>query len=150
MARTKFAELASRHKKMKKGGKGKQAKRERDDNRVTYDELDPAPHQSGKRKRRTRPGGVALREIKHYQRTTELLCQKLPFQRLVRSICREMCGKDSRFSSQALVALQEGAESYMVGLFEDSHHLCMHAKRCTIFSKDMSLCRRIRGDDKAD
>jgi histone H3 len=47
-----------------------------------------APERGGiKRPHRFRPGTVALREIRRYQKTTELLLRKLPFQRLVREIC---------------------------------------------------------------
>lgn len=87
-----------------------------------------------KKTRRFRPGTVALREIRRYQNSTELLIRKLPFQRLV------------RFQSLAIAALQEAAESYLVQLFEDTNLCCIHAKRVTIMVKDMVLARRIRGE----
>ncbi|KAJ7519702.1 hypothetical protein O6H91_20G051700 [Diphasiastrum complanatum] len=98
-----------------------------------------------KKPRRYRPGTVALREIRKYQKTTELLIRKLPFQRLVREIAQNYkC--DLRFQSHAVLALQEAAESYLVGLFEDTNLCAIHAKRVTIMTKDMQLARRIRGE----
>lgn len=97
------------------------------------------------RKRRFRPGTVALREIRRYQKTADLLIRKLPFQRLVREISQEF-RYDLRFQSTALLALQEAAESHLVGLFEDVNLCALHAKRVTIMPKDMMLARRVRGD----
>jgi histone H3 len=98
-----------------------------------------------KKPRRFRPGTVALREIRRYQRGTELLLRKLPFQRLVREISQEF-KSDIRWQSKATEALQEAAEAYMVGLFEDTNLCAIHAKRVTIMPKDMNLARRIRGE----
>ena len=107
-----------------------------------------------KKPRRYRPGTVALREIRKYQKSTDLLIRKLPFQRLVREIAQAM-GQDNpsylsaggyRFQSSAFVALQEAAEAYLVGLFEDTQIAAVHAKRVTIMPKDMQLARRIRGE----
>lgn len=98
-----------------------------------------------KKPHRYRPGTVALREIRKYQKSTELLIRKLPFQRLVREIAQDV-RYDLRFQSTALLALQEAAEAYLVGLFEDTNLLCLHAKRVTISPKDIQLARRIRGD----
>ena len=94
---------------------------------------------------RYRPGTVALREIRKYQRTTELLIRKLPFQLLVRDIAQDF-QVDLRFQSSALMALQEGAEAYLVGLFEDTNRCAIHAKRITIMPIDIQLARRIRGE----
>ena len=98
-----------------------------------------------KKPHRYRPGTVALREIRRFQKTTELLIKKLPFQRLVRDIARDF-KSDLRFQSSALGALQEAAEAYLVGLFEDTNLCAIHAKRITIMPKDMQLARRIRGE----
>jgi len=100
------------------------------------------------RKHRFRPGTVALREIRKYQKSTELLIRKLPFKRTVREIAEayKIQGKICRFQSHALMALQEAAEAYLVGLFEDTNLCCLHAKRVTIMPKDMQLARRIRGE----
>ena len=102
-----------------------------------------APHQE-KKKRKYRAGTVALKEIRRYQRSTELLIRKLPFQRLARSIVQEYA-PNYRIQTGALAALQEGAESYLVELFEDTNLCAIHAKRVTIMPKDMQLAQRIRG-----
>lgn len=105
-----------------------------------------APANGGvKKPHRYRPGTVALREIRKYQKSTELLIRKLPFQRLVREIAQEF-KTDLRFQSSAVLALQEASESYLVGLFEDTNLCAIHAKRVTIMPKDMQLARRIRGE----
>ena len=98
-----------------------------------------------KKPHRFRPGTVALREIRRFQKSTELLIRKLPFQRLVREIASEF-KNDLRFQSSAVLALQEASESYLVGLFEDTNLCAIHAKRVTIMPKDMQLARRIRGE----
>jgi histone H3 len=105
-----------------------------------------APVSGGvKKPHRYRPGTVALREIRKFQKSTELLIRKLPFQRLVREIAQEY-KSDLRFQSQAVLALQESAEAYLVGLFEDTNLCAIHAKRVTIMPKDIQLARRIRGE----
>jgi len=88
---------------------------------------------------------LALREIRKYQKSTELLLRKLPFQRLVREIAH-IFQNDLRFQSTAILALQEASEAYLVSLFEDTNLCAIHAKRVTIMPKDMQLARRIRGD----
>uniref|UniRef100_A0A6P4EBR9 Histone H3.3-like n=1 Tax=Drosophila rhopaloa TaxID=1041015 RepID=A0A6P4EBR9_DRORH len=98
-----------------------------------------------KRPHRYRPGTVALREIRRYQRSTEFLIRKLPFQRLVREIAQNL-QTDLRFQAAAIEALQEASESYLVGLFEDCNLCAVHAKRVTIMPKDLQLARRIRGE----
>ena len=98
-----------------------------------------------KKPHRFRPGTVALREIRRYQKSTELLIRKLPFQRLVREIAQDF-KTDLRFQSSAISALQEASEAYLVGLFEDTNLCAIHAKRVTIMPKDIQLARRIRGE----
>ena len=98
-----------------------------------------------KKPHRYRPGTVALREIRRYQKTTDLLIRKLPFQRLVREIAQDF-KSDIRFQGSALLGLQESAEAYLVQLFEDTNLCAIHAKRVTIMPKDMQLARRIRGE----
>jgi len=98
-----------------------------------------------KKPHRYRPGTVALREIRRYQKSTDLLIRKAPFQRLVKQIAQEI--KESvRFQSTAVLALQEASEYYLVGLFEDTNMCTLHGKRVTITPKDMQLARRIRGE----
>ena len=133
-----------------------------------------APSTGGvKKPHRFRPGTVALREIRRYQKSTELLIRKLPFQRLVREIAQDF-KTDLRFQSAAIGALQvwmifsisdliefaiciswllilylwlqEASEAYLVGLFEDTNLCAIHAKRVTIMPKDIQLARRIRGE----
>ena len=111
-----------------------------------------APKGGVKKHYRYRPGTVALKQIRQYQKSTELLIRKLPFQRLVREIAGDseiitssLCGK-VRFQSAAVMVLQEAAEAYLVGLFEDTNLCAIHAKRVTIMPKDIQLARRIRGE----
>lgn len=129
-----------------------------------------APSTGGiKKPHRFRPGTVALREIRRYQKSTELLIRKLPFQRLVREIAQDF-KTDLRFQSAAIGALQEASEAYLVSLFEDTNLCAIHAKRVTvrrtfsfswsidlhlflgvffflqIMPKDIQLARRIRGE----
>ena len=107
--------------------------------------LKSSPVGGVKKPHRYRPGTVALREIRRYQKSTELLIRKLPFQRLVREITQDF-KNDFRFQSAAVVALQEASEAYLVGLFEDTNLCAIHAKRVTIMPKDIQLARRIRGE----
>ena len=101
-------------------------------------------------KRRHRPGKKALKQIRHYQRNTQTLLRKLPFQRLVREIMqnieKESGSKINRIQITGLEALQEAAESYLVGLFEDANLCAIHAKRVTVMPKDILLARKIRGE----
>jgi len=98
-----------------------------------------------KKPRRYRPGTVALKEIRKFQKSVNLLIRKLPFQRLVKEIAQDYkC--DLRFQSSALLALQEASEAYLVALFEDTNLCAIHAKRVTIMPKDLQLARRIRGE----
>jgi len=106
-----------------------------------------ALHSTGgiKKPHHFKPGTVALREIRKYQKSTDLLIRKLPFQRLVREIAQDY-KTDLRFQAQAIAALQEAAEAYLVGLFEDTNLCAIHAKRVTIMPRDIQLARRIRGE----
>lgn len=97
------------------------------------------------KKRRYRPGEKARREIRQYQKSTERLIRGMPFQRLVREIAQDYRSY-LRFQRSAIHALQESSEAYLVGLFEDTNLIAAHAKRVTIFPKDMQLARRIRGE----
>uniref|UniRef100_H0WXD6 Histone H3 n=1 Tax=Otolemur garnettii TaxID=30611 RepID=H0WXD6_OTOGA len=97
-----------------------------------------------KKPHRYRPGTVALREIRRYQKSSELLIRKLPFQRLVREIAQDF-KTDLRFQSLAIGALQEASEAYLVGLCEDTNLCATHAKRVTIMPKDIQVARRIHG-----
>jgi len=104
------------------------------------------PQRGGvKKPHRYRPGTVALRQIRKYQSSTELLLRKLPFHRVVREVAQDF-RTDLRFQPQALMALQESSEAYLTILFEDANLCAIHSKRVTIFPKDMQLVRRIRGE----
>lgn len=96
-----------------------------------------------KRPHRYRPGTVALREIRRFQKSTELLMRKLPFQRLVRELAQDF-KSDLRWNQAAILALQEACEAYMVGLFEDSNKCAIHGRRVTLMPKDIQLARFIR------
>ena len=97
-----------------------------------------------KKPHRYRPGTVALCEIRRYQKSTEMLIRKLPFQCLVREIAQDF-KTDLRFQSAVIMAMQEASEAYLVGLFKDSNLCAIHAKRVTIMPKDIQLARCIRG-----
>lgn len=101
-----------------------------------------------KKPHRFRPGTVALREIRKYQKSTDNLIRRLPFQRLVREIAQDF-KNDLRFQANALAALQEATENYLVHLFEDTNLCAIHAKRITIMPKDLQLARRVRGEKSA-
>jgi histone H3 len=98
-----------------------------------------------KKPHRFRPGTVALREIKKLQKSSELLMRKLPFQRLVREIAQDY-KTDLRFQASSVLALQDAAEAYLIGLFSDANLCGIHAKRVTMMAKDIGLARRLRGE----
>lgn len=84
-------------------------------------------------------------EIRKHQKTTNLLLRRMPFQRLIKEIAQNF-HREIRFQPTACEAIQEAAEAYLVGLFEDTNLCAIHAKRITIQPKDMRLARRIRGE----
>lgn len=110
-----------------------------------------------------RPGARALQEIRHYQKSTELLIHKISFQRVVRELAAKVQDERKswqpqegesaadpeiahfRFESQAVLALQEASESFLTGLFEDASLCALHARRMTVMPRDIALSRRIRG-----
>lgn len=98
-----------------------------------------------KKPHRYRPGTVALREIRRYQKSTELLIRKLPFQRLVREVAQDF-KRDLQFQGSSILAAQEASEAHLVGLFENANLCAIHAKRVTIIDKDLQLVRRIQGE----
>lgn len=95
-----------------------------------------------KKPHRFRPGTVALREIRKYQKSTDNLIRKLPFQRLVREIAQDF-RSDMRFTKTAFEALQEVSEAFMVDRFERSNLLAIHARRVTVQPKDCRLVQRL-------
>ena len=94
---------------------------------------------------RYRAGTAALKDIHHFQGSTALLIQKLPFQRVVREITQDF-KTDLRFQSAVVLCLQEATEAYLVRLFDDANLCAIHARRVTIMPKDLFLARRIRGE----
>ena len=94
---------------------------------------------------RYRAGTAALKDIRHFQKTTALLIRRLPFQRVVREIAQDF-KTDLRFQSAAILCLQEATEAYLVRLFDDANLCAIHARRVTIMPKDILLARRIRGE----
>ena len=99
----------------------------------------------GAKKFRWRPGTVALRQIKKFQKSTNLLMRKAPFQRLVRELASGH-KEGLRWQASAVAALQEATEAYVTGLLSDSNLCALHAKRVTLMSRDVQLARRLRGE----
>ena len=96
--------------------------------------------------RRYRPGTVALREIRYFQKSTQLLLRRSPFARLVREIGQNVTRSvDLMWQASAISALQEAAEAYLVGLFEDANIIAINAKRVTVMPRDIRVVRQIRG-----
>ena len=93
-------------------------------------------------------GEGALREIRKYQHTTDLLLRRLPFARLVREIQQGLTNRPYSWQASAILALQEASEAHLIGLFEDCNLCAIHGKRVTIMPKDMQLARRIRGQHR--
>jgi len=100
-----------------------------------------------KRAYRYRPGTMALRKIRKFQRSTETLIPKLSFQRLVKEVAQK-ARADLRFQSTAIAALQEASEDYLVGIMADSVMCMLHGGHKTMMTKDLQLARRIRGPDR--
>ena len=113
-----------------------------------------APASGGvKKPHRYCPGTVALREICRYQKSTDLLIRKVPFQRLAREVLQDLNKPGSyprfnatRFQATSLLAIQESVEAFSIGMFEDINLCAIHARRVTIMPKDMQLALRIRGE----
>ena len=107
----------------------------------------PPTHKSGRSvsMRSFRPGTVALREMRKFQKSTNLLIPKLPFSRILRQIAQSVA-PDKRFEKTALLALQEASEAYLTGLLEDANTCAIHAHRVTLTPSDLRLAQRIRGD----
>ncbi|XP_048597984.1 histone H3-like centromeric protein CENH3 isoform X1 [Brassica napus] len=105
------------------------------------------PKSSNKKKTfRYKPGTVALREIRHFQKTTKLLIPAASFIREVRSVTQIFAPPDvTRWTAEALMAIQEAAEDFLVGLFSDAMLCAIHARRVTLMRKDFELARRLGG-----
>eukprot|EP00899_Mesostigma_viride_P007896 jgi/Mesvir1/17107/Mv07542-RA.1 len=129
----------------KKGPQGSSKKKSKTPvRRLSRDAAAAGPVVPATRAHRFRPGTVALREIRRYQKSTDLLIRKLPFARLCREISNMVSPQPFRWTAEALLALQEATEDFLVGLLSDCNLVAIHAKRVTIMAKDLQLARRIR------
>ncbi|WEW61542.1 centromeric DNA-binding histone H3-like protein cse4 [Emydomyces testavorans] len=130
-------------------GRGRGAGRAGKTTTARQSDVQPGDPLPPTRRHRYHPGTVALKEIRRYQRSWDLLLLKLPFARLVREVALDILpaevGEELRWQSQAIQALQEATEAFLVHLFEDTNLCAIHAKRVTIMQKDIQLARRIRG-----
>lgn len=113
-----------------------------------------APATGGvKKPHRYRPGTVALREIRRYQKTTNLLIPKICYQRFLREISSDpnKCSQPSdgpfRWQGSAILATQTVAEDYLTVQLEDANVCALHSKRVTVMPKDIQLVRRIKGEE---
>lgn len=95
--------------------------------------------------KRYRPGEKALREIRKYQKSTDLIIRRAPFLRLVKEVAQNIMG-DIRFQHSSITAIQEACEQHLVLLFQDCNMCALHCNRVTVTPKDMALAQRIRGD----
>lgn len=93
-------------------------------------------------RRRNHPGTVALREIRKFQKSTNLLIPKASFQRVVREIAQNM-KPEVRFQGEAVLALQEASEAFLTQLFADANLCALHAKRVTVSNNDIKLAKRL-------
>ncbi|KAK6920019.1 Histone H2A/H2B/H3 [Dillenia turbinata] len=153
MARTKH--VAARQKKRQKSvpptpsrvtGSSPASSAQAGRSRRTATDAPPSSQSGGKRKpHRYKPGTVALREIRHFQKSVKLLIPAAPFIRTVKEISNFYAPDISRWTAEALVALQEAAEDFLVGLFSDAMLCTIHAKRVTLMKKDFELARRLGG-----
>ena len=98
-----------------------------------------------KRTHRYRPGTVALRQIRKFQKGTELLLRKAPFQRLLRETAQSQ-KEGLRWSASAVAAVQEATESYIISLLSDANLCALHTRRVTAMPRDLQLARRLRGE----
>lgn len=98
-----------------------------------------------KKAHRWRPGTVALREIRKFQATTGSLIPRAPFRRLVREISTAV-KETLRMQSTAVDCLQEAAEAYITSVLADGNLCAIHAKRVTVFPRDLHLALKLRGE----
>ena len=102
-----------------------------------------------KKPHRYYPGTVVLCQIRKYQKSTELLCQKLCVARLIREVTQDF-KMNLHFQATALLAIQETMEAWLVCLMEDMNLCAIHAKRVTIQPRDLSLVHKIRVNNGVD
>lgn len=88
------------------------------------------------KKYRFKPGTVALRDIKKYQKSTDLIFQKLPFQKLVRKILE---GKDVKISKHIFILLQYYIEQFITNILKQANNISTHFKRTKVLASDIDL-----------
>ncbi|KAH7723703.1 histone H3 [Aphelenchoides avenae] len=103
----------------------------------------PPPPTPDKKRRRAKPGAKVLKEILKLQKTTNLIIPKAPFARLVRDVINMMSRDEKKIAHEALLALQEASEAYLVTVFECMNRTALHARRVTIMPADINLVRWI-------
>ncbi|MDC0366876.1 NFYB/HAP3 family transcription factor subunit [bacterium] len=89
-----------------------------------------------KQKRRLRPGTRALREIRRFQKSTDLLLRRLPFQRSVRE-CVRSNNDGLRIQGAALLTLQQAAEDFLASTLQKANLIAIHSKRVTVMPRDL-------------
>ncbi|CAG5112976.1 Oidioi.mRNA.OKI2018_I69.chr2.g7130.t1.cds [Oikopleura dioica] len=103
-----------------------------------------ARQKSPPKKKQGKPGSKAIKEIREYQKSTDLLMRKMPFQRVVREVVNDLRpGNDYRWQSQALLCLQEATEAFIITTFEVANLFALHSKRVTIMKKDLDLVNAV-------
>lgn len=95
-------------------------------------------------KKRFKPGANAIREIKKFQKSNDLLIPKMPFQRMIRNMITKNKDETVRFQSTAITCLQEATERHLISVYEDAYSCANHAKRVTLMKKDIQLVRRLK------
>ena len=102
-----------------------------------------------KKPHRYKPGTVALREIRRYQKSTDTLIPKAPMSRLVSELVEDFKEDQGfRTTGAARGALEEACSYYSVGVFEDSNLCAIHAGRVGIKEKDMQLAMKLSARPK--
>ena len=113
---------------------------------------DSKPKTGAPKKRRYRPGTIALREIRKYQTSTDTLIPKRSFQRLVKEVMQNECWERKisvkKVTSECLLALQCSTEEYVTEFFQQSQRAAVHGKRITVQPEDMEIVIDFRGDRK--
>jgi histone H3/H4 len=112
---------------------------------VTSREKKTSKERHRRKEKRFRPGDRWRNEILQYQRSTDLLIRKLPFARLAKEITNDVNPHSFRWTVNAMEALQQASEAFLVQLFDDGNLCAIHAKRVTIMTRDLQLAQRIRG-----
>lgn len=99
--------------------------------------------EGGAKKRRLRPGTKALREIRRYQKSTDLLIQRAPFERTVKEISQDTAINGIKWKKDALKALQEATENYLTEFFKKMMQLAVARKAKTIMPRDKQTVRAL-------